>query len=298
VRPFWDFVTGPLPDLVARFDVDVASYTGNARQSRNYYDALRARGIQVLGIQETTNERAQEGYQAGVYDVEFARRRWREVGFTDADPIAYAVSDGSRFDPTWNGDKIADYGQAVGDHEPGPYKFYGNRYAVDAACAGAARSFHPERCLNLHGGWLPRTWGFDPTRDTAAQEVGATPVGGIDVNTTYRPIFEPAPPPPPPEQPPEVEMSLAVIVVPQPAGDVLEELVDTSSGLIVKSVTEPAGPFGIGNAGAAWTAGGRIPVVSLTQDEYLTPGAFGLPSLHDRLVRMSLVAAGFPVPGG
>lgn len=198
MRDFWDFAWSyPAPVDFVRYGVDAASYTGAARAERSYYDALRANGTDVLMIQETTNERAQEGYQAGVYDVQFARRRSREVGHLDSAPIAYAVSDGSRDNPTWNGDAIADYGQAVGDNEVGPYKFYGNRYAVDAACAGARRSRGAALCLNLIGGWVPRTWNFDPARDTAAQEVGGTPIAGIDVNTTYRPIFTPGPAPEP-----------------------------------------------------------------------------------------------------
>lgn len=198
MRNFWDFAWSyPAPDDFVRFDVDAASYTGAARANRAYYDSLRERGINVLGIMETTSTRSQEGYNAGAYDVDFARRRWREVGFPDSAPMAYAVSDGSRWDPNYGGDNIAGYGEGVGDHEVGPYKFYGNRYAVDHACAGARRSLHPELCLNLNGGWIPRTWDFDPNRDTAAQEIGGTPIGGIDVNTTYKPIFGPALPPAP-----------------------------------------------------------------------------------------------------
>lgn len=199
MRNFWDFAwEEPPPGAFLQYDVDGASYTGAARHSAAYYAALRAQGTEVLGIMETTSTRSQEGYNAGAYDVDFARRRWREVGFPDGAPMVYAVSDGSRYDPNYGWDNIAWYGEAVGDHEVGPYKFYGNRYCVDAACAGAARSLHPELCLNLNGGWLPRTWDFDPNRDTAAQEIGGTPIGGIDVNTTYRPIFGPAPPPTPP----------------------------------------------------------------------------------------------------
>jgi hypothetical protein len=199
VRNFWDFsFTYPAPDAFVQFGVDAASYTGPARASRAYYDSLRQRGVRVLGVQETTSDRSQQGYNAGQQDVAYARQRWAEVGFGDGDPICYVVSDGSRGDPNWNGEQIAMYGQAVGDYEHGPYLFYGNRYAVDAACAGAARSQHPGLALNLHGGWIPRTWNFDQNRDTAAQEIGSTPVAGTDVNTVYREIFDGAAPGPTP----------------------------------------------------------------------------------------------------
>jgi len=214
MRPFWDFAwQAPAPDLFVQYGVDAASYTGSARQPVEYYAALAARKIEVLGIQETDPNRAQQGYNAGRMDVDFARRRWAEVGFSRTlAPIAYAVSDGSRWDPNYGGDQIAQYGEAVGDYETGPYKFYGNRYAVDHACLGAQNSLHPDLCLNLSGGWIPRTWDFDPYRDTAAQEIGGTPVAGIDVNTVYQPIFGPAPAPPGPA-PDLPEGTIAMLVL-------------------------------------------------------------------------------------
>lgn len=214
MRDFWDFAWAyPTPSLFPSYGVDAASYTGAARAPRSYYDDLRARGVNVMMIQETTNERAQQGYDAGVYDVEFARTRSREVGHPDSAPIAYAVSDGSRTDPTWNGDAIAAYGEAVGNSEVGPFLFYGNRYAVDYANKGAARSSGARLSLNLVGGWIPRTWSFDAVRDTAAQEVGSVPVDGTDWNTTYRDIHgggsTPAPTPPPAKK--GTQMQLVVV---------------------------------------------------------------------------------------
>jgi hypothetical protein len=197
MRWFWDHAWS-YPSVLEfqRYQADDASYTGAARAERSYYDALRAAGIDIMMIQETTSERSQQGYNAGLYDVDFARRRSREVGHPDSAPIAYAVSDGSRDNPTWNGNLIADYGEAVAQREPGPFVFYGNRYAVDAACSGAAR-VPGNRCMNLNGGWIPRTWNFDPNRDTAAQEIGGAPVAGTDVNSVYRPIFDAQPGPVP-----------------------------------------------------------------------------------------------------
>jgi len=79
VRNFWDLAWEDVaPETFVAYDVDGASYTGSARKSRAWYDRMRQLGRNVLGIMETTNERAQEGYNAGAYDVDFARRRWAE----------------------------------------------------------------------------------------------------------------------------------------------------------------------------------------------------------------------------
>lgn len=210
MRPFWDFAwEEPAVADFVNFGVDGASYTGAARHSAAYYASLLAAGVDVLGIMETTSTASQGGYNVGMQFVQFARARWREVGFPDTAPMAYALSDGSNSDPNYGGDQIAACGEGVGDYEVGPYLFYGNRYAVDHGCAGAAASMHPELCLNLNGGWIPRTWNFDDARDTAAQEVGGTPVPGIDVNTLYRPIF--GAPEPPPTKKKGGDMDLVVV---------------------------------------------------------------------------------------
>jgi len=245
MRDLWDLAWEDVaPETFVAYDVDAASYTGAARKPRAWHDQMRALGRNVLGIQETTNERAQQGYQAGVYDVQFARSRWAEVGYGPDVEMAYAVSDGSRDNPTWNGDAIADYGQAIGDVETGRYKFYGNRYAVDYACAGARRSRRPDLCVNLSGGWVPRTWNFDASRDTAAQEVGSTPIPGIDVNTVYRPIFGDVSAPPEPVPTPEESSMLEVVQVPGPYGP-FARLVTGDGANLEQWVGGPVGPYGV-----------------------------------------------------
>lgn len=192
----------PVPALVAAQGFDLLGYTGSARVGQDYYDECRARGIAFTFIQETTSERAQEGWNAGLVDAQYADRRASERGHPYSAPIVYVVSDGSRDNPSWNGELIADYGAAIATQSARPFMFYGNRYAVDHACAGARRVG-----VNVYGyavdlrggpgddgGWLPATWNFDGARDPLRQNIGYyTAAGGTcDLNTTHHDYLTPS----------------------------------------------------------------------------------------------------------
>lgn len=183
----FDFVSPPDPALLV--GSGACFYTGRGLPDQWWFDECAHRGIPLLAIQESWITRAQEGYNAGVEDVNFARARLSGRQIWNLSGIAYAASDGSRFDPQWNGDRIADYGQAVGVGELLPFTFYGNRYAVDAASAGALR-VAGMRSIKPDGGWLPSTWDFDATRDLMEQLVNSqTPIPNTDENRVWVDFF-------------------------------------------------------------------------------------------------------------
>ena len=99
-------------ELASR-DLDALVYTGNARPDQPHFDDLRNHGVAITFIQETTSTRSQEGYQAGVYDAQFADRRATERGYPLDAAIAYVVSDGSAYDPNYGGENIAAYARGI-----------------------------------------------------------------------------------------------------------------------------------------------------------------------------------------
>jgi hypothetical protein len=175
------------PSRLAELNLDVLVYTGNARPEQWWIDRCREAGVVVTFTQETYSARSQEGYQAGVLDAQFADARCDERGHQGS--VCYVVSDGNSGDPNpenSNRAQIVAYGQAVAQTSRRPFFFYGNRYAVDAALEGAAK-VPGAPAVSLVGGWLPRTWDFDPSRDLIAQEPNLpTPIDGTDFNTVHR----------------------------------------------------------------------------------------------------------------
>lgn len=178
----------PSPEDLLATDRDALTYVGNVRPPAEWLARCRELGVNVCFIFETTGNRAQEGYQAGVYDAQFSDARTDQIGYPREASVCYVVSDGNRFDPFSGGDRIAEYGRGIATTSLRPFFFYGNRYAVDHAIAGA-RSVVPSRLLagpNGDGGWLPVPWGADPTRDLIGQESNiAPPIPGTDENSVY-----------------------------------------------------------------------------------------------------------------
>lgn len=108
-------------------------------------------------------------------------------------------------------------------------------------------------------------------------------------------------PTPPPAEIPQEDSKMFIVLAAQPdgaPGKVLTELW-TETGIMLKSVTEDAGPFLVGASGAAWSSGGRIPFVSYgNADEYLKSAGFGIRSIHDRLLQIGTTLATPPATGG
>lgn len=185
----------------------VRVYLGSARPSQAWVDECRSLGLRIRWVQETTGDRALEGWNAGIIDAQTADARATERGAAGDDLIVFVISDGSSSNPSEGADAMADYGAAVATQEARPFEMYGNRYAVDAATAGARRvsvnvyGYPPALHAgpNRDGGWLPRTWDYDPTRDSACQEIGYyTDAGGVcDRNTGIVATGAPAPAPTP-----------------------------------------------------------------------------------------------------
>jgi hypothetical protein len=177
------------PDAISQQGGAACFYCGNGLPSQGWFDAMAARNVPLLAIQESWVTRAQEGYPAALEDTAFTKMRLGLRVISNLAGIAYAVSDGSRFDPNDNGAKIADYGQGVAVEESLPFTFYGNRYAVDSALGGALRvsGLH---IISEHGGWLPETWDFDAMRDVMMQIVNTpSSLPGTDQNAVYVDFF-------------------------------------------------------------------------------------------------------------
>ncbi len=165
----------PTPQAVSDLNLDILVYTGNARPDKAYLDAMRAAGVAVTLIQESDPNRAQQGYNAGVADAQYADSRADEVGYPNHASIAYVVSDGSATNPSTGGDAIAAYAKGVQDTSRRPFFFYGNQYAVDNAVSGANRAL---------GSWVPSTWG---TATLLRQEANlASPIPDTDLNTVHQ----------------------------------------------------------------------------------------------------------------
>lgn len=188
MRDAVDAVQHPAPGDLAAHDLDVLQYVGTSRPSAAYVRAVLDAGVGFEWIFETDPDRSQEGWNAGLLDVEFTRRRIAEVDSRVIPPITwYAVSDGNSHDPSTGGDRIHEYGAAVGTASRHPFGFYGNEYAVAHAVAGA-RSVGAEPISGPggEGGWKPATWGASRLHDVMAQEPNvASPIPNTDFNTRY-----------------------------------------------------------------------------------------------------------------
>lgn len=174
-------------------DTDPSVYTGNARFSQGFFDGAASIGHGVvLMIQETISERSQQGYQAGVYDVQFARARAKQRGFTG--PIAYVVSDG------WSGNRwdSSEYGRGISDTEEGQFLGYGAKGVLESfyvgARAGAGAHFIHPAGDEPNGDWGPETWGV---YSLITQLVGPSPVPDTDLNIVHYPLGVSAPAPTP-----------------------------------------------------------------------------------------------------
>lgn len=254
----------PDPNLVADQGFDMLVYTGPARPTQAWVDHCRSRGVIVTFIQQTVSERAQQGYNAGIYDAQYADQRVNERGHALDGSVCYVVSDGSRDNPTWNGNLIADYGQAIAVQSARPFFFYGNRYAVDHANGGAARvavSVYGRPVANLGGptagGWIPATWNVDPGRDLLRQNIGYyIAAGGVcDLNTVWRDYTGGVPTPEPIE-----EDTLKIQLVVATPGGTAYRVWDPGNGLVKKVIgwEEAFGPPGPPTLLQTETLGGLI----------------------------------------
>lgn len=189
LRPhFLDFSwQRPSAAQLAAADRDARTYNGQVLPPRVWFDECDRAGVGVCLIFETTSEYAQQGYDAGRYAAQFSMERAAGVGRPRIHTV-FVVADGNSQSPAGN-QRVAEFGQAVGDYYDGTYEFYGNRSCVEWACAGARASHGAARLVagpRRDGGWLPVTWGFDPARDTASQDANtAPPIDGTDENTLY-----------------------------------------------------------------------------------------------------------------
>lgn len=167
MRDAVDFMSAPDPQLLHDLELDALCYTGSARPSQDWVDRCRALGVIVTFVQETVSTRSQQGYQAGVYDCQFAESRAKELGHTGS--IAYVVSDGSWSD-VWD---ASDYGRGVQSVATLPFFAYGAVPICESFNEGAPHSL---------GTWVPETWG---TGTLLTQVVGASPVADTDLNHVH-----------------------------------------------------------------------------------------------------------------
>lgn len=196
MRPkFLDFSwQRPSAAALGAVDRDARTYVGVVLPPTSWFDDCDRAGVGYSLIFETTSDRAQQGYQAGVYDAQFSMQRAASVGRPGIF-LSFVVSDGSAAFPA-GGPGVADYGEAVARTYDGPFEFYGNRSCVDAATEGARRVPGAQLVAGPYrdGGWLPVTWGADPARDTAGQEANTPPpIDGTDENTLYHGVTPPPP---------------------------------------------------------------------------------------------------------
>ena len=165
---------------------DWIRYTGSARPDPGWVNAVVAHSL-VTFVQESTSQRSQQGFGAGVADREFAEARAREV-HPGVKSIAVVVSDGDGADD-WD---ASEYGAGWADAASIPFFPYGAQSICESFNRGAAG--HP---LCLGGTWVPETWG-DGT--FLSQVVGASPVGNTDLNHVWAAYYPTAPVPVPPEE--------------------------------------------------------------------------------------------------
>lgn len=176
----------PSPGEVVGFDL--LGYLGVSRPNPGEIAGWAAAGSVFTFIWETDPNRSQQGWNAGIYDAVYGNDRADGVGYPLEANLAWVVSDGNARSPDSGGDRIADYADALVRQSKRPVgPFYGNRYAVDAAIRGARRSGRPFVAgPDGDGGWLPHTWGADPSRDPIIQEPNiGSPIPGTDLNSVH-----------------------------------------------------------------------------------------------------------------
>jgi hypothetical protein len=158
---------------------EVLVYCGNALPDQSYIDGLRSRGITVTYIMETVSTRSQQGFQAGVFDCQFAESRTKHQGHTGS--IAVVVSDGNAAD-NWD---ASEYGRGWASVATLPFFAYG---AVPI-CESFTRGAHG-LCL---GSWVPITWGQGTL---ISQLVTPSPIADTDLNIVHADytVGHPAPP--------------------------------------------------------------------------------------------------------
>jgi len=167
-----DFETAPTVEQLVAADVDPIPYTGNARPSQDWFDAVRAAGYGPKAMtQETYSTRSQEGFQAGVLDCQFAESRAKERGHTGS--IAVVVSDGNSAD-RWD---AGPYGAGWASVATLPFFPYGALGVTATFLAGAFES-----PLLITGEWVPETWGAGRLM---SQVVGSSPIPGTDLNIVH-----------------------------------------------------------------------------------------------------------------
>ncbi len=164
-----DFVSPPDPAVLQQLNLDGIPYTGNARPPAAWFADMKARGLTVYTmLQETISTRSQQGFQAGVYDCQFAERRAREVN-PDVRFIDYVVSDGSWVD-AWD---CSDYGRGVNATAALGVLCYGSTGCCDTFNRGAPKSI---------GTHIPNTWGQG---SIMTQLVAPSPVADTDLNIVH-----------------------------------------------------------------------------------------------------------------
>lgn len=134
-------------------------------------DALRAAGLQIALVWETSADRTSSGYGAGQSDAQVANGQADALGFPDGRPL-YFATDGNVFDDT-----ILAYYQGARDNSKRPVGPYGNTDLIDS-CAGR---------LGLRYGWKVQTWGGGTGNANLEQMPNEAPaIGGTDVNRTLK----------------------------------------------------------------------------------------------------------------
>jgi hypothetical protein len=161
---------------------DWLRYTGNARPSREWCAAV-SQHSRLTFIQETYSTRSQEGFQAGVYDCQFAEPRARAV-HPGVESIAVVVSDGNYAD-NWD---ASEYGRGWASVATIAFFPYGAVPICESFIRGATS------VLNLGGTWVPETWGAGTFM---SQVVGYSPVADTDLNDVWAPYWPAATPPAP-----------------------------------------------------------------------------------------------------
>lgn len=173
MRDAVDFMSAPDPGLLKQLDLDALPYTGNARPSAEWFAQMQANGLPVrCMIQETISTRSQQGFQAGVYDCQFAEQRSREVN-PDVQSIAVVVSDGNGAD-RWDASQYGAGWASVATLRFFPYGALGVTASFLAGAKGSPRS--------IDGEWVPETWGAGRL---ISQVVGASPVPNTDLNRVH-----------------------------------------------------------------------------------------------------------------
>lgn len=186
-------MSAPDPQLLHDLNLDALVYTGSARPTQEWVNHCRELGIIVTFIQETVSTRSQQGFDAGVYDCQYAEARAKELGHTGS--IAYVVSDGSWSD-VWD---ASEYGRGVQSVATLPFFSYGAVPICESFNRGAPRSL---------GTWVPETWGVGTL---LTQVVGSSPVADTDLNHVHADYTgTPAPAPIPKKE--ESDMYIALLL--------------------------------------------------------------------------------------